>query len=73
MQNAHLPQWAHFHKPDWHQMRLQMSHLFHDPRFWAATILILLFLAMIVVAIIGQAEVNENVRPIYPTYPYYLP
>ena len=52
MAHMHKPNWVHWHKPDWHAMGTRLSHVVHDPRFWAGLALAILLGAMIL-AILG--------------------
>ena len=30
----------HWHEPDWHAWETRLSHLVHDPRFWATVVIV---------------------------------
>ena len=50
----HKPNWVHWHKPDWHAMGTRLSHVAHEPRFWAGLALTILLGAMILATIFSK-------------------
>lgn len=60
----------HLHKPNWHIVGLRMEHLLHDPRFWAAIALAILFALMIITAVYTETGEGTTTSPIAPMYPY---
>ena len=66
MRTMHIP---HIHKPDWHHLREQFSHVFHDPLFWAILVLAVIFIAMLFLATLGPAA-PQTPEPYVPVYPY---
>lgn len=61
----------HWHWPDWHTLKTQLSHLVHDPRFWAATILGGLVILMLIASLLASRGIITGTPPYgYPMYPY---
>ena len=68
--HMHMPGWMHLHKPNWHAMGVHFGHLVHDPRFWAAIALIILFGLMILASIMTKTSNMTPMPRTYPGYPY---
>ena len=68
--HMHMPGWVHRHKADWHTLGTHLSHITHDPRFWAALAMTILLLAMIIAAIYSKSAGTTPLGPTYPSYPY---
>lgn len=68
--HMHTPNWVHWHKPDWHAMGIRVGRIVHDPRFWAALALAVLFGLMIVTMIFSKTSGTPTTIPYPPTYPY---
>lgn len=62
--HLHLPGWMHGHHFAEH-----LSHIIHDPRFWAGLALAVLFILMILTTIFSKGG-QPAPRPAYPLYPY---
>lgn len=59
----------HPHKLNWHVLGLRLEHLLHDPRFWAAIALVVLFALMVITAIYAKPG-QGSMTPLAPMYPY---
>ena len=68
MAHMHKPNWVHWHKPDWHAMGTRLSHVAHEPRFWAGLALTVLLGAMILATIFSKY--SGGATPVVPIYPY---
>lgn len=67
---------THWHLPDWHTIKSHLTHLVHDPRFWAALILGILVLLMLITSFVAAHRGMEGSGASgYPYHPYvpYLP
>ena len=60
---------THLHKPNWHMIAIRMEHLIHDPRFWAAVALGVLFALMIVSLMYAPTKSMLMPTPMGPIYP----
>ncbi len=68
--HIHLPGRMHMHKPNWHAIRVHMDHMVHDPRFWAAVALVVLFGLMILTTILSNdSSAPVNMTPFNPYWP----
>ena len=67
---VHLPSWMHADKSNWHTLRVHLSHMLHDPRFWAALALIILFGLMIITTLMTKPALVPGPTPTHPIYPY---
>lgn len=59
----------HWHGPDWHAWETRLSHLVHDPRFWATVVIVGGALLMLIFGLFlapGQAA-----RPVPQGYPLF--
>jgi len=68
--HIHTPGWMHPHKPDWHILEAHIGHLVHDPRFWSALALVVLFGLLVLMAIYTKTTGQTTLPPTYPGYPY---
>jgi fumarate reductase subunit D len=65
---------THLHIPEWHVLKVRMEHLIHDPRFWAVSVLVVLFGLVILTTIIAKPGGGTGSIPTgLPYYPYYMP
>ena len=68
MSPVHLKSWVHqLHVPSGHNMRVGMSHMVHDERFWPVVValaVIGLFITIIVIAAIYGTD-DPGFIPIY--------
>jgi hypothetical protein len=68
MHNIHF---SHWHLPDWPAVKSHLGHWVHDPRFWAAVILGILVILMLITSFIANQGVSTSSPPYrYPIYPY---
>ena len=68
--SLHKPRWIHGHRPDWHGFGVHFGHLVHDPRFWGAIALIILFGLLIMAIIFSRAGSREAPKLWYPISPF---
>lgn len=69
--HLHLPGRMHMHRPNWHTVRVHLNELVHDPRFWAALALVVLFGLMILSTFLsaGSSTRTETMNPFNPYWP----
>ena len=72
MRSVHLKErFSHMHMPRMHDMSLELSHIYHDRRFWlimAIAILTAMFIMLVIMGIMGQGEPGEIRTDMY--WPY---
>ena len=68
MHKLHL---SHWHRPDWQTLKSHLNRLAHDPRFWAALVIgVLVVLMLILSFVVNPGQTTSSPPYGYPMYPY---